>query len=211
MDIFLNWCLLFVVFGLPLISPGPDFVVAVRNSIIYSRKAGLWTALGFALGVVIHVTYTLFGIATLIAQSVLLFNILKYAGAVYLLYIGYKSLRSVGFDKSFSKDREKQKMDISALQAIRSGFLTNLLNPKATLFFLAVFSQFITPETTLTVQLLYGATCVIMTAIWFSIVAIILTNRKVKATFMQFTKWIDRLCGVVLITLGIKLALTKVA
>ena len=204
-----NWILLFVVFGLPLISPGPDFIVAVRNAILYSRKVGLITAIGFMLGVCVHVTYTLFGIAAVISQSVIIFNILKYAGAAYLFYIGMKALRSKGFEQKNGTDKNQKSANMSSVQALWSGFLTNVLNPKATLFFLAVFSQFIGPETSLMTQLIYGGTCVIMTGIWFSIVAIVLTNPKIKATFLRFTKWIDRVCGSLLIALGIKLALVE--
>jgi RhtB (resistance to homoserine/threonine) family protein len=206
---FLNWFLLIIVFGLPLISPGPDFIVAVRHAVLYSRSIGLITALGFMIGVIVHVTYTLLGIATLIGQSVVLFNILKYIGATYLLYIGYKSLRSKGFDQDIELSKRKKAKEITLGKAFIVGFLTNILNPKATLFFLAIFSQFITTETSLTVQITYGATCVIMTGIWFSFVAIILTQQKIKAVFLKFTKYIDRLCGVVLIGLGLKLAMTK--
>ncbi len=207
----LNLILLIFVFGLPLISPGPDFIVAVRNSILYSRKIGLVTALGFALGVIVHVAYTLFGIAAIIAQSVVLFNILKYAGAAYLLYIGYKSLRSGGFDENQNQTQGRVRKNMTSRKALWSGFLTNVLNPKATLFFLAIFSQFITVETPMAQQLAYGGTCVIMTGIWFSIVAIVLTNPKIKAVFLKATKYIDRICGAVLIALGIKLALSKAA
>ena len=209
MDIFwINWALLFVVFGLPLISPGPDFVVSVRNSILYSRMTGIYTAIGLMAGISVHVTYTLLGIATLIAQSVILFNILKYVGAAYLLYIGIKALRSKGFDENNKNYKRKEQM-MSPWQAIGNGFLTNLLNPKATLFFVAIFSQFITAETTMLQQVIYGATCVIMKGVWFSFIAIFLTNPKIKATFLKFTKSIDRICGCLLIALSIKLAFSK--
>lgn len=205
---FLNWFLLIGIFGMAVASPGPDFVIAVRNSVLHSRTAGIFTAIGFALGVCIHTAYTLVGIAAIISQSVLLFNILKYAGAAYLFYIGIRALRSQGYDKETTKLNGNKK-GMSPLKALWSGFLTNTLNPKATLFFLSVFSQFIGPETTLATQLFYAGTCVVMTALWFSFVAIVLTNPKIKAAFLKFTKWIDRVCGGLLIALGVKLALSK--
>lgn len=210
-NLLVNWFLLIGVFSIAVISPGPDFIMVIRNSILYSRTIGIITAFGLAFGVCVHVTYTLIGIAALIAQSVLLFNILKYAGAAYLLYIGFKSLRSRGFKADESElDKTKNKKDITALKALSIGFLTNVLNPKATLFFLAVFSQFITPETSITAQIIYSTTCASMVALWFSGVAIVLTNQKIKSVFLKFTKWIDRVCGGLLIALGIKLALSKV-
>lgn len=206
--IWINWFLLISIFSLAIMSPGPDFVIAVRNSILGSRKAGLFTALGFALGVCVHMTYTLFGLAAIISQSVFLFSLLKYAGAAYLFYMGYKSLRSNGFDTTEVTNLKGHK-EISNKKALMAGFITNILNPKATVFFLAVFSQFITPETPMSVQFFYASTCVVMTGLWFSIVAVVLNNRRIKNKFLSFSKTIDRLCGGFLIALGLKLALSK--
>ena len=207
---FTNWIILVGIFGLALISPGPDFVIAVRNSISFSKKAGLFTAAGFALGVGVHVTYTLFGLAAIIAQSVLLFTVIKYVGAIYLIYIGVQALKSKGFNEEDILS-QKRKKHMSDMDCFWNGFLTNLLNPKATLFFLSIFSQFIQADTGFEVKALYGATCIIMTALWFSLVAIFLNQKKIKEYFLKAAKWIDRICGGFLIGLGIKLALTNMA
>ena len=207
MDMWVNWALLAGIFGMALIAPGPDLVMAVRNSIIHSRQAGIFTAFGFALGVGVHVTYTLTGIAVLISKSVLLFNIIKFAGAAYLFYMGYKALRSKGFEDHGEFNRPAQR-PMSNIRAIRSGFLTNLLNPKATLFFVAIFSQFVGPDTSTGFQILYGLTCVVMCAVWFSLVALLLTGARVKSIFLRTSRWIDRVCGVLFIGLGVRLALS---
>lgn len=204
---FTNWLLLVAVFFVALISPGPDFVMAVRNSVLHSRKAGIFTALGFALGVVVHVTYCLAGLAFLISQSVVVFNVIKVVGALYLFYVGYQALRSKGFAPGEAGDDPKVTM--SPMAALSSGFITNLFNPKATLFFLALFTQILDPQIGLTEKILYGLTCVVMTFLWFSVVATVLTTPKVKAAFLRFSKWIDRGCGVVFIGLGLKLAVTR--
>ena len=207
-DFFINWGILIGVFTIALASPGPDFVIAVRNSIQYSRRVGILTAIGFALGVAVHVTYCLMGLATLISQSILIFNILKFIGAAYLFYVGISALRSKGFTMDEMSDTRPKQM-MSDTQAIRSGFITNLFNPKATLFFLALFTQILDPNVSHWVSALYGVTCIAMTAIWFSIVATVLTTPKIRAQFMRCSKWIDRICGGVLIALGLRLALTK--
>ena len=140
MEYLSEWLILVAVFGIAVISPGPDFIMAIRNSVIYSRKAGIFTALGFGLGVAVHVAYSIVGIAALIAQSVMAFTVIKYIGAAYLIYIGVKSLRSKGFQKTIdTHEKSDSKKDMSALEALRSGFITNLFNPKATMFFLALF------------------------------------------------------------------------
>ena len=89
------------------------------------------------------------------------------------------------------------------------GFLTNLLNPKAVLFFLSIFSQFISVETGIFIQIIYAMTCVFMCFLWFAFVSLILTNNKVKSAFLNISKHINRICGGILVVLGLKLALTK--
>jgi len=208
MDPFLtNWLLLIGVFTVALASPGPDFVMALRNSILHSRQAGIYTAIGFGLGVGVHVLYCLAGLAYLISQSVVMFNIIKWLGAVYLFYVGFKALKSKGFDTP--DIAEKGRVAMSPTAALRSGFITNLLNPKATLFFLALFTQILSPEIALYQKAVYGLTCIVMTMLWFSIVATILTTPKIRAAFLRFSKWIDRICGSLFIVLGVKLAVTR--
>ena len=203
-----QWVLLIGLMMVALVSPGPDFVMTVKNSILNSRRAGLMTALGLALGVIIHVTYCMVGLATIISKSILLFNIIKYVGAAYLIYIGVMALRSKGFDGAISVDQgDKQKM--TDWQALSSGFITNVFNPKATMFFLAMFTQIVDPHVPLGVQLVYGATCFSMTFLWFSIVATILTVETVRSRFLRAAQWIDRICGAALIALGLRLAVTK--
>ncbi|MCB1559227.1 MAG: LysE family translocator [Alphaproteobacteria bacterium] len=207
-----QWLTLIVVFSVAVISPGPDFVMAVRNSIIFSRRAGIWTAIGFALGVLVHVTYTIFGISAIIAQSVLLFNLIKWAGALYLIYFGIKALQSKGMGKKAVEDATSGHLrnnNMSDFQALRSGFLTNCLNPKATLFFLAIFSQIISPETPVLWQIIYGLTCAIMVFIWFALVALILNQGPIRNAFLKATKWIDKTCGALLIALGVKVAISQ--
>lgn len=209
-EIFMNWLLLVAVFGVAVASPGPDLVMVIRNSVIYSRRAGVVTALGLGLGVIVHVSYTLAGLAAIIAKSVLLFSVLKYIGAAYLLYVGIKALRSRGMaNPDTAIETPVVRAEMSDLTALRTGFITNLFNPKATMFFLALFSQIIHPDYSLAVQAVFGLTCVIMVMGWFSGVAVVLNTPAIKARFLKASKWIDRTCGGFFIALGLKLALTK--
>lgn len=187
-------------------SPGPDFVMVSRNSLIYSRMVGIYSAVGLGLGILVHVTYSLVGIGLLISQSVLLFSIIKYLGAAYLLYVGYQCLRAQPHVAGAVEVEAERTM--SARAAVWMGFLTNVLNPKATLFFLALFTQVIDPATPLWVQVLYGAEMSIMTFVWFSIVAVLLSHKQIKARFTSVQHYVERSFGVVLIGLGIKVALS---
>lgn len=158
-----------------VMSPGPDFAMVSRNSLIYSRKIAIYTALGIALGISIHVAYCILGLGLVISQSILLFNLIKYVGAGYLIYIGYKSIRSKPVDTTEAAV-ERATVDISKSHAVWGGFLTNVLNPKATLFFLALFTQVMDPNTPKSIQLLYGIEMMIITFVWFAFIALLFSN-----------------------------------
>ncbi len=208
MEILLAWMIFLVVDIAAAMSPGPAFVALVRNALSYDRRIGVATAFGLALGIGVHVVLVLCGIAFLIAKSVFVFNLIKYGGAVYLIYIGVKSLRSGG--KGLAIDRESKCVNnITSFQAVRYGFLINSLNPKAIVFFTAIFAQFVHPSMPFSIQLLYGFTPVVVEFLWFSSLAIILTNTSIKRRFMDLLHWVDRLCGGLMIGLGLKLALFK--
>jgi len=208
MDILVNALLLSGVFGIAVVSPGPDLVMAVRNSISYGRLVGMMTALGFGFGVVVHVIYTSLGLAVLVSQSVIFFNIIKVIGALYLLYVGIKALRSNGLE-TINLDNDVKKPSISYRKAFTQGFITNLFNPKATLFFLALFSQFIHPNAPVWIYAFYGSICFTLVVVWFCLVSIFLTIPSIRNRFIRVSKWVDKVCGAVFIGLGIKLALTK--
>jgi RhtB (resistance to homoserine/threonine) family protein len=194
---------------LAVASPGPDFVVVTRNSFLYSRRVGIYTAVGLGLGIMVHVTYSLLGVALIISQSIIIFSIIKYIGAAYLLYIGYKSLCARPRVEELGADEERPSAQLFALAAIRVGFLTNVLNPKATLFFLALFTQVIDPATPKYVQALYGLEMVIMTIVWFTLVALLFSNKVMKSKLYRVQHHIEHATGAVLIALGIKVALSS--
>lgn len=209
----LHWLTFVGIFFVAVISPGPDFVMIVRNSLSFSRKAGVYTAFGLGLSILVHVTYTLLGLAAIISKSILLYNTIKWAGAAYLLYIGFHALRSKGmsrsdFRSSLEESEKEKTKTMTNKQAFISGFLTNLLNPKAALFFLAVFSQVIGPETPLFWKLISGASASVIITSWFTGVAFFLTGAAMRNVFLKFSKWIDRACGAALIALGVKIALS---
>ena len=189
---------------LAVISPGPDFVMITRNSLIYSRRTGIYSAIGLGLGILVHVTYSLVGIGLLISKSILLFNTIKLLGAAYLIYIGYKSLTS----KSSKTDVivGDQRKDISKLAAVRIGFITNVTNPKATLFFLSLFTLVVTPSTPSFIKILMGAEMSIVTSMWFILVAYLASHHVVKSRISGIQHFAEKFIGVVLIALGIKVA-----
>ncbi|WP_368206224.1 LysE family translocator [Aeromonas sp. s5] len=188
-----------------VISPGPDFAMVSRNSLLLSRRSGVLTALGIGAGVCVHVTYTLLGVGLLIQQSLWLFNLIKLAGAAYLIFLGIKMLRA----KPATAEVLAEQPALSSLGALRTGFLTNVLNPKTTIFIVSLFMQVGQPQTPLAVQLGYGAFIVLAHAVWFSAVAIFFSTDSVRGRLLAVRHWIDRVFGALLVGFGMLLALTQ--
>jgi RhtB (resistance to homoserine/threonine) family protein len=191
---------------LAVMSPGPDFALIIQQSLTQSRRSALWTAVGLGLGISLHITYSLVGIGILISQSIILFNIIKYIGAAYLIYIGIQVLKSKKQNIVDSQVAIKTDDKTSVGSAILKGFLTNAFNPKVTLFFLALFTQVISPSTQILIKSLYGVEMVVTTILWFSFVSLILFNPTIKNKFLNISHIIERITGGVLIVLGLKIA-----
>lgn len=187
------------------VSPGPDFIMVTRNSLTYNRKIGLFTGIGVGAGTLVHIFYTLIGIGVIVSQSIIAYSIVKYLGAVYLIYLGYKSLKA-------KPEGIKNEMNthaahtISIIKAFKQGFLCNALNPKATVFFLSVFTQVISPETPLTIQILLGLQCTLIITLWFALVALLFSNSILKNKIRAVKHNIGRVMGAVLILLGLRIA-----
>lgn len=188
------------------ISPGADFVMVSRNSIFYSRRAGLYSAIGISLAIWVHVAYSIAGLAVIISSSIVLFSIIKYLGAAYLIYIGWKTFTSKSL---VSVDESKSNMDLSAKEALKIGFLTNVLNPKTTIFFLSIFTQLVTIDTPLWIQLVYGLIISIAHLVWFVAVSYLFSHPSVLKKFSKSKKAIERVVGSILIAFGLKVAVTS--
>lgn len=200
-----DWLTIFTVGCLVIMSPGPNFFLTLRNSLAHSRQAGIYTALGLATGDIIHIIFWLIGIGVIISKSILLFNLLKWLGAAYLIYVGIKSLQAKKHQNNFV---ENTSSSLKPLVAFRSGFLTCLLNPKVTLFFLALFTQIIRPGTPLAVQMIYGLTIVGIEVTWLVFVSTVVSP-TIKRRFLPISHWLERITGAVLIFFGLRLAFTK--
>lgn len=201
-----DWFTIFIIACLVIMSPGPNFVMTLRNSLVHSRRAGVCTAIGLAIADLIHTTYCLIGIGVVISQSVLLFNLLKWIGAIYLIYVGIKSLQAKPVKTLANQPIHPQ--TVSDWAAFRMGLFTCLLNPKATLFYLALFTQIIRPGTPFWMQVFYGLTVAGIEFGWFTCVALTFSLPLVKRRFISIWHWLERLMGMVLIGLGLRLALT---
>ncbi len=235
MIFFSQWLLLAAVQAAATMSPGPAFAMSVRQSMRYGRQAGLYTAIGLGAGVGLHIIFVLCGIAILIEQSPFLYAAIKYSGAAYLIYIGMKGIIPLFKKRDDAPYKNKAITDIlkddpessrqstdngdgilltpykscNRFKAFKSGVFTNLLNPKAVVFFTAIFAQFISLDTPIYILTLYGLTSVFIEITWFMFVVYILTHQKAQQNFVRVMRWIEGVCGGLLIFMGLRLAVSK--
>lgn len=193
-----------------LVAPGPDFAVVLRQSLARGRRAGLFAAAGIASGLTLHVTYSLFGVGLLIKKAPAIFTVIKWAGVCYLGWLGLQSLRAGFAAKAGPAPRTDNGRDPAAgpgdASCYRVGLLTNALNPKVTLFFVAIFVTLISPLTPTPVRILYGVWICLVTCAWFMLVATLFTQEPVRRRFVLLGPWIDRAMGVVFILFAALLA-----
>ncbi len=201
---------LMAIFSFAIVSPGTDLAMVMRQSLVHGRRSAIITSFGVGTSLMFHVTYTILGLGLIISQSITLFNIVKWCGVAYLLYIGVKALRARKTDMSVDVDaaaavHHRQ----SGLRAFGLGFAANALNPKPVFFFLSIFSTAVSAHTPMLVKFGYGmvmASCLIA---WFVGVSIFMTTPRMRAAFSRASQWIDRASGLVFIALGLKLAVQK--
>ncbi|MER6187459.1 LysE family transporter [Streptomyces sp. NPDC001652] len=191
-----------VITVLAVIAPGADFAMVVRNSYLHGRRTGLLAALGVAAGVLVHVTYTMLGVGLLIASSTFLFTVIKLVGAAYLVYIGVRTFRTRG---DVQVDLETTS-DLTPLKALRSGFLTNVLNPKTTLFVVSTFAQVVSPGTPVHQQVGYGLFMSLAHLLWFGVVAVFFSHDRMRTLMLRGQKILNKVIGSVLAGLGVSLA-----
>ncbi|BAK71938.1 LysE family translocator [Arcobacter sp. L] len=182
---------------LALMSPGPDFMVTLKQSINHERKYAIISSFGISIGIVFHLAYTILGFSFIIKVFPMFLDIIRYIGATYLIYIGYKSFKSSHI--KIEKDNQK-KMTIK--KAFMLGFFCNVFNPKATMFFLSIFSIIVNESTPMYVQLLFGLFCVIANFVWYSLIALFLTRKKSIELFDKYSNIINKVIGAILIFFG---------
>ncbi|WP_225643648.1 LysE family translocator [Streptomyces werraensis] len=188
---------------LAVIAPGADFAMVVRNSYVYGRRTGLLGAAGVAAGVLVHVTYTMLGVGLLIASSAFLFTVVKLTGAAYLVYIGVRTFRTRA---EVTVDLE-HRTGLTPLAALRTGFLTNVLNPKTTLFVVSTFAQVVGPGTPPLQQAGYGLFMSLAHLLWFAAVALFFSHDRMRGLMLRGQRVLNKVIGTALAGLGVSLAL----
>ncbi|WP_306325042.1 LysE family translocator [Streptomyces venezuelae] len=192
---------------LAVISPGADFAMTVRNSYLYGRTAGVLAAVGIALGVLVHVTYTMLGVGLLVSRTPMLFTAMKLVGAAYLVYIGYRTfVTKAQVDVDLSEDG-----GLSKAGALRTGFLTNALNPKTMLFVLSTYTQVVSADTPVVQQVGYGLFMSFAHLVWFALAALLFSDQRLRGRLLRRQTVLNKVIGTILVGLGMVLALTPSA
>ena len=184
---------------LAVASPGPDFAIVLRQALVKGRGPALRTAAGIGTGIVVHIAYSLLGLGLLLRSSPPVFTGLKIAGAVYLAWLGIQGVRArpgAVLPPAEAAAATTSRGDFAV------GFFTNVLNPKATLFFVSLFALGVNPATSKWLQAGYGLWMAGATFGWFALVSVLFTAPELRQRFLRSVHWVDRGLGVVLLALA---------
>lgn len=194
------------------LTPGLDTALVIRNSSRGGFNDGAMTSLGICLGLFVHATFSAIGISALLAQSAELFNVVKMLGAGYLIYLGLSSLKTLFLAKGDSQSASisAKPQSLSRWKSLREGFLSNVLNPKTAVFYLAFLPQFINPEGSAFLQsTLMASIHFVIAMVWQCGLAGALTKAKALLQSARFMHWMEATTGMVLVGLGVKLILEE--
>ena len=184
-------------------SPGPDFLLVTRQSLRFSRTVAIWASAGIATGIIFHSFIAITGVSLLISSNPDLFNWLKMIAAVYIAYLGCLSL----FAKPNPLNNENREHNENYLGSYVLGLITNILNPKAILFFITLFTVVVNESTTTILLLFYGLYMSITTFIWFTGISYIFSNQVLTKKYENFIPVFEKVIGIILIIIAIQLFL----
>ncbi len=207
MDLLQGLLLITSIHLLAAASPGPDFVLVSQQTLSNGKKAGFMASIGIALGLSVHLLYSVLGLAAIIANSVTALWVIKIIGGCYLLYLGAQGLRAKPINHL---TKQKAAPKHSSIKAISKGFLCNALNPKAPIYFVALFTVVLSPNLPALHLFIYGIWMMILQLFWFSTVVLLLSRPSVNDKFQRLGHWIDRILGGAMILIGLKVLTSKI-
>ena len=202
------WLLLALTLFAGAASPGPSLALVIRSSLVHGRSAGVLVGLAHGLGVWLYALAVVLGVATLLVGNPWLLSSIQIAGVVFLAYLGSMMLRA-GIAASRATEPPEQPLIAStdteqrpAISFLRDGFLIVFLNPKIVVFFLAIFSQFLTAEQALATQFTAASLAGIIDAMWYVFVALLVSNAAIANRLQRYSGPIDMLFGLLLLAVA---------
>ncbi|MGM0544921.1 MAG: LysE family translocator [Pseudomonadota bacterium] len=193
------WLSLAAVCAMGAMSPGPSLALVLRHTLGGGRLVGMTAALCHAGGVGAYALLTVLGLGALIAKSPALFQLITWAGAAYLAWLGIQALRAGG-----AGAMQQQGAVTSSARAAKEGLLVALGNPKLIIFFIALLSQFVTPDMSLLGKVLIVVTAMVIDGGWYVLVAVALSHSRVLPWLQRRAHWINRITGVLLLALALR-------
>lgn len=209
MDIYiLQFLNLFLLNFMNLISPGPETALMLHNSSYYSRKIGFYTGLGIVTSSLIHKTYSFLGFGAFISKTPWLFDVVKYGGGLYLIYLGVRMLLSKSKIAHANRDENEyitRLKKMTLLKAYKMGFTIDILCPSASLVFISIVAATVAPETPLWVQLIYGVILILTSLTWYTLQSFIFSHGWIKKVLEKSGGWLNRLMGAYMLYFAVKL------
>ncbi|WP_126424943.1 LysE family translocator [Brevibacillus marinus] len=203
--------LLYVAMSIVLIlTPGADTALVTRSTVVHGKRGAAATALGTTTGVLVHTLFAALGLSAILAQSALLYELVKYLGAAYLIYLGFVSLRAAAQKRTQAAGEQPPKQSKAGSSCFRQGLLTNLLNPKVALFFLTFLPQFVQPAGSTLLQFtLMGVTYAVLTLGWLLLYIYLLDLLRGWLQRPAAQRVLEGASGTVLLAFGLSLALER--
>ncbi|MGL6312262.1 LysE family translocator [Vibrio sp. WXL103] len=198
------WFSLFLVCLLGAMSPGPSLAMVAKHSLAGGRINGLATAWAHAIGIGFYAMITITGLGVLLEQAPVVFKIITLLGAGYLAYLGWNALHS----KGGVVEKLEKGQPTSTWQAAREGLMIALLSPKIMVFFTALFSQFVALADSLANHAVIVLTPLIVDGLWYTLITLLLSSAALLERVRSRAQLIDRLTGVVLIALAVRVVAT---
>lgn len=189
-----------------VLTPGIETVFLINKSISQGRRSGVYTSFGLNTGALVHTLFGALGLSIMVAKSAIFFALIKYLGAAYLIYLGVAKVMS---KKGLIADTNEEQKKDSAKSSFTSGFVTNILNPKVALFFIAFFPQFISPtEIKNPVPfIILGVIYATMTTVWYLVLTSFAGSfsTKIKENEKIGVR-LNKVSGAIFVLMGLQIA-----
>jgi threonine/homoserine/homoserine lactone efflux protein len=188
-----------------VITPGVDMALVTKNALVHGRRQALATAFGINVGIAVWTVAAAFGVAAAVQASAAAFVVIKFAGALYLVYLGAQALRNA---RCAPAEANGLRSALGTAGAFRQGLVSNLLNPKIAVFFTSLLPQFV-GHGTLPELLVLGALFNAMGVIWLTSYGLLASHGRVFLQRPFVKRALDFVSGIVLVGLGLRLALER--
>ena len=194
---------LVVIHFIATVSPGPEFMLISKEALTKGRKAGFISLAGTLSGLGIHILYSALGLAAVLASSPQALLAIQILGGSYLIYLGIKGLRAQPAVAEQNIEPENQSSD-SYWQIFRAGFICDVLNPKAPVYYVTLFTLVLSPDMPVQHLMIYAACIMAIHFSWFALVVLLLSTPVINQRFKQISHWIDRVLGGAMVLIGVK-------